>query len=72
MLETATERYLGLLQKLNRLNPLADADKEAILALTSRMETVRGQSWVIREGDAITECCLLIEGYACRHKRARN
>ncbi|RYE04455.1 MAG: Crp/Fnr family transcriptional regulator, partial [Sphingomonadales bacterium] len=72
MSEGRSERYSGLVQKLNRLNPLADADKEAILALTSRIETVRSQSWIIREGDAVTECCLLLEGYACRHKLARD
>jgi CRP-like cAMP-binding protein len=72
MWKSRAEKYAGLLKKLDRLSPLASADREAILALSSRVKNLRSQSLIVREGDAITECCLLLEGYACRHKVARN
>ncbi|RYG99756.1 MAG: Crp/Fnr family transcriptional regulator [Alphaproteobacteria bacterium] len=72
MLTTDTDRLSGLTRKLDRLSPLAATDREIISRLPSRMQEVRSQKWIIREGGAITECCILLQGFACRQKLTNN
>ncbi|HEY0625900.1 MAG TPA: Crp/Fnr family transcriptional regulator [Allosphingosinicella sp.] len=55
-------------RKLNRLVQLADEDEQAILSLPARLEEVPSGHDLVREGQEVRECCLLLQGYACRHK----
>lgn len=66
------DRHAGFFEKLNRLSPLSSADRESILGLSSRVARLRSHSWIVSEGDLVSECCLLLEGYACRQKVAKN
>jgi CRP-like cAMP-binding protein len=60
---------------ITKLGLLADLDKEdraAIRALPVTLKPARPNCYLVREGDTATSCCLLIDGYACRHKAASN
>ena len=66
------DAFAALVRKLDRLATLDDADKQAIAALPFRITTAAPGTHLVRDGDAITECCLLISGYAFRYKLAAN
>lgn len=55
-------------RKLERLAELTDDDRAGIAALTFRLEQVPAGRHLIREGQVPEECCVLVEGFACRHK----
>jgi CRP-like cAMP-binding protein len=57
-----------LVRKLERLGDLEAADRKAIASLPFRISSARNGDYLVREGSTPTECCLLLEGYACRHK----
>lgn len=64
----ANEKFDGLVDKLDRLAKLDDTDRMAIRALPISVKSVRQGAYLVREGDETTACCILIDGYACRHK----
>ena len=59
-----------LVSKLGRLTRLTEADRTALSSLPITLRGAGNASHLVREGDAVRECCLLVEGYACRHKLA--
>ncbi|MFN3727788.1 MAG: Crp/Fnr family transcriptional regulator, partial [Allosphingosinicella sp.] len=62
------EPAAGLIRKLGRLARL-DAEERRILAdLPYRLEAVPPGTLLVSEGNVVTQCCVLVEGYACRHK----
>jgi CRP-like cAMP-binding protein len=56
--------------KLQRWRPLSPGDYEAILALPHRVIELRPLEHIIREGDRPQHCCVILAGYAFRHKVA--
>lgn len=60
----------ALIQKLRSLNALQPEEMEAVRHLPIRKVEVRSGTTIIYEDQQITECCLLLEGYACRYKVA--
>lgn len=66
------DAFGALIRKLDRLGALDDADKRAIAGLPFRTMTTPPGTHLVQEGDRITECCLLLRGYAFRHKAAAN
>lgn len=60
----------ALVQKLRRLAPLAADDEQALLSLTWRQSSVDAHQYLVREGSEPKECCLLVDGFACRSKLA--
>lgn len=61
-----------LLAKLQQWRQLDDADCEAILALPHRLIALRPQEYIVREGDKPQNSCLMVSGFAIRHKVAGN
>lgn len=61
-----------LVHKLELLSPLSQADRAALAALPSTLRKVPAGTHLVREGAQAPDCCLLVEGYACRHKLAAN
>jgi CRP-like cAMP-binding protein len=59
---------LALTKKLRRLARLDDADEQTISDLSCSLERVRANRHLIIEGTQPTDCCLLIQGFACRYK----
>jgi CRP-like cAMP-binding protein len=58
-----------LLRKLASLGPLDHEDIRAVGALRFRTQDLPKGQLLVREGDVVRECCLLIEGYAYRQTR---
>jgi CRP-like cAMP-binding protein len=61
-----------LLRKLGRWATLDDADIRAVLGLPYELRTIGKGNYVVRSGDEPTRACLLISGYAFRHKLVGN
>lgn len=58
----------GLCRKLGRLVELSEEDIALLLALPVKVERVRRHRHLVRERDVPQQCCLLVEGFACRYK----
>jgi CRP-like cAMP-binding protein len=62
--------FSRMIRKLGRLAPLDQSDLDAIRSLPIRVRTTSAHEYLVREGNVATDCCLLVEGYAYRHKVA--
>ena len=59
-----------MVSKLRQSRFLNDEDEAAILALPFRVIKLRPQEFIVREGDRPQNCCLMLSGFAFRHKVA--
>src|SRR5438270_743668 len=57
-----------LLRRLKTTTPLDSAEIAAIEHLPVMIKKLPGQAPIVREGQRPGQCCLLIEGFACRSK----
>ncbi len=57
-----------LVEKLESITDLTPGERQAVLALPMRIQEVRADLDVVREGDRPTQCCLILEGFTCRYK----
>lgn len=62
------DAFAAVLRKLDALARLDDADRAAIRALPFAVASARANQFLVREGEPATQCCVLLSGYACRHK----
>lgn len=60
--------FAPMLRQLERLSPLAEADREALCALPFAVRTVSPAFNIIRDGDQPEVCTALLSGFAFRHK----
>jgi CRP-like cAMP-binding protein len=72
MTHANNDAFGALIRKLDRLAPLSEVDKQAIADLPSRIMTTPAGTHLVREGDRITDCCVVLSGYAFRYKVAAN
>jgi CRP-like cAMP-binding protein len=61
-----------MLHKLQHWRALDSKDQEALLALPYRLVKFRAQEYIVREGDRPQYSCLILTGFAFRHKVAGN
>ncbi|RYG99982.1 MAG: Crp/Fnr family transcriptional regulator [Alphaproteobacteria bacterium] len=54
--------------KLESLNSLDASALDAIYALPCRIKQVPCGSSIVSDGQLVSECCFLLQGYACRNK----
>jgi CRP-like cAMP-binding protein len=59
-------------QKLNRLMDLNSAERDALAALPFTLEKTPHNRYLVKEGQTVARCCLLVEGYVARHKMNRD
>jgi CRP-like cAMP-binding protein len=57
-----------LIRKLQTITSLSDDERQAILDLPVRIADLRADADIVREGDRPSQCCLLMDGFLCRHK----
>jgi CRP-like cAMP-binding protein len=57
-----------MFQKLSYWHDLDEGDEEAILNLPYRTKRIERQGYIIRERETTTHSCLLLSGFAIRHK----
>lgn len=61
-----------LLQRLCLHGSLDAAEQAAVHALPHTVRTIESGHFIVREGDRPTHCCLVLSGFAIRHKVAGN
>ena len=59
---------MPMVRKFERRAPVGDADREALLALPHHIRRVSAGAHLVRDGDAPDHCCVLLSGFAFRHK----
>jgi len=59
-------------RKLARLMGLNDAELAALRELPFTPEDVPASRYLVRDGEHISRCCLLVKGYVARHKLRRD
>jgi CRP-like cAMP-binding protein len=57
-----------MVDKLRYWQDLDQADEDALLALPCRTRTIERHGYIVREREKATHSCLLLSGYAIRHK----
>ena len=66
---TTPDQILDLmLRRFETRATLDDDDRAALLALPYRLQTVEPAAYVVREGERPERICLLLSGFAYRHK----
>ncbi len=61
-----------MLHKLQLWIQLSTDDRAAVMALPFTLRSIRAHEFIVREDDRPTHSCLLLSGYAFRHKVAGN
>lgn len=61
-----------LADKLASRSRLSHEDREAVLALPATVRMVPRGAYLVREGDRARTACLIVEGFASRHKLTVN
>jgi CRP-like cAMP-binding protein len=69
---TDQTRLMPLVQRWRRYATLSADDCRAIVALPFTERRFGRDTYVVREGDAVSHCCLLLDGFAYRQKLLRN
>ena len=64
----ASPEHQRLIAKLESIGTLTREERLAIAALPLRPKQVPENSDIVRDGDAPSESCLLVEGFLCRYK----
>ena len=65
---TQVQTLEPMLRKLQLTTPLSEPDQAALLALPFRLHAWPALSHIVREGDVATHACVLLSGFAFRHK----
>jgi CRP-like cAMP-binding protein len=60
----------SLIRKLERLGTLDSEDRRRLCDLKWKFQRVPRSFLAVEEGEEIDQCCLLIDGFACRYKEA--
>lgn len=58
----------GLVGRLSYWHPLDDDDRAAVLALPHKVRTAEPHQFLVREFDKTRHSCVLLDGFAIRHK----
>jgi CRP-like cAMP-binding protein len=67
-LEAPRPHNLALIRKLESIARLAPEEKTALLHLPLRLASLAADRDIVREGDVPSQCCLIVEGFACRYQ----
>jgi CRP-like cAMP-binding protein len=59
---------LPMLRKFQLWMPLNDADRQAVLSLPHKVRSLGAREYIIRDRETPTHSCLLLSGFAFRHK----
>jgi CRP-like cAMP-binding protein len=57
-----------MLRKFERRGPLDEGDRQALLDIPHRVQMIEASSYIVREGARPDRCCLILSGFAYRHK----
>lgn len=69
MANPANEHALALLvRKLDSIAQLSDEERQALLSLPATTKVLQPKQDIVRDGDRPSQCCLILDGWACRYK----
>ncbi len=71
-MQSESQTLAPLVRRLSLHVPLSQEDQAAVLALPHMVRNLELGQYVVREGDLPTHCCLVVSGFAIRHKIAGN
>ncbi|MER2263608.1 Crp/Fnr family transcriptional regulator [Methylobacterium oxalidis] len=57
-----------LIRKLQSIAILSDKERQALLSLPAKTRVLKAGHDIVREGDKPSQCCLILNGWACRYK----
>jgi CRP-like cAMP-binding protein len=57
-----------LIRKLESIAPVTDNEKQAIVGLPMVLRDLGADQDIVREQDPASQCCLILDGFACRYK----
>ncbi|CAO4137885.1 Crp/Fnr family transcriptional regulator [Methylorubrum extorquens] len=57
-----------LIRKLESIATLTDEQRQAIESLPVRTHNLPARQDIVRDGDKPSQCCLILDGWACRYK----
>ncbi|ACB24428.1 Crp/Fnr family transcriptional regulator [Methylobacterium radiotolerans] len=58
----------ALIRKLESITALSEVEREAIQSLPVRTQVFGAHQDIVRDGDTSSQCCLILDGWACRYK----
>jgi len=59
---------MPMVTKLQLWTRLEDEDRDAVLALPHKLRSLRAHEYIVRDGDEPRHSCLILGGFAIRHK----
>lgn len=71
MSQTNISPLTGFLHKLEQRCPLGKADRDALFDLPCTVRSLRRHEYLVREKQVPLSCCVLVSGFAIRHKVTR-
>jgi CRP-like cAMP-binding protein len=72
MSENSNHALAPMVRKLGLWGPLSPGDTQKILQLPHQVRHLDAGQYLVWDGDKPQHCCLLMSGYAYRHKHAGN
>ncbi|MBO1021915.1 Crp/Fnr family transcriptional regulator [Methylobacterium sp. SD274] len=57
-----------MITKLESISSLTEEERYAVESLPIKAQALRADQDIVRDGETATQCCLIIEGWACRYK----
>ena len=64
----AADTLHPLVRKLESIAPLADEERHAIVGLPMMPRNLKADQDIVRDQERPSQCCLILEGFACRYK----
>jgi CRP-like cAMP-binding protein len=71
MFQSLDSTLAPLVRKLSYWRPFDDADEQALLALPHQVREYEPSHFIVREREKPSHCCLMLSGFAFRHKVVR-
>ncbi|KAB1080592.1 Crp/Fnr family transcriptional regulator [Methylobacterium soli] len=68
MASNFTHPLFPLIRKLDSIATLTDEERQAVENLPVRIRALRARHEIVRHGEKASQCCLILEGWACRSK----
>src|SRR4051794_20188758 len=57
-----------LIRKLESIAQLSDQERQAVEHLPVKVRPLKPRQDIVRENDRPSQCCLILEGWACRYQ----
>ena len=68
MASNSNHSLLPLIRKLESITTFSDAERAAIESLPFRVQELPARHDIVRDGDTASQCCVVLDGWACRYK----